>query len=355
MSEENQTQKKLLSICIPTYNRPNKLKRLYDFFLRRALNEYSNQIEIVVCDNSDNKNAQLNQTTLGNSVHYSKNEINLGFSGNLVRCAEEATGQFIWFISDDDLVDWNGFRRLIDYLPYAAEQGIDCIMLPYFTKNNSGEVKIYNDSNSWGKGRDVDIATFVTPLRQLPFVLFSSVVVRLDKKNLNQIAKEFSGNFLIQIPFFFSMLKMESKLHFLDDCVIEFISDSSDGDWRLALMYRYKIDVFLFLKRYGIDVATLMDNGYKEMLLCMLSHRGGIANIEYADKDRWSVLADLGHHLNMKTILLAFALIVPKVLIRQPYIFYQSIKYAQDNRNLSIKTVVSRYKTLQHHTPTNNS
>ena len=60
MSEENQTQKKLLSICIPTYNRPNKLKRLYDFFLRRALNEYSNQIEIVVCDNSDNKNAQLN-------------------------------------------------------------------------------------------------------------------------------------------------------------------------------------------------------------------------------------------------------------------------------------------------------
>lgn len=320
------------------------IRRLYDSFLSRALSEYSNQIEVVVCDNSDYENACLNQVILGNTVNYYKNNINLGFGGNLVRCAEQATGEFIWTISDDDFIKWDGFKDLMDYLSDPKNDGKGCIMLPYYTHDIFGGYLTHNDHKDWGIEGNIDIKTFLSNIDRLPFVLFSSVVVRLDKSKLRWISEKFSGNFLMQIPLFLSMLKNESQIHFLDTCVIELFQGAQDGDWPLVSMYKYKLDVFSFLKsEYNIEVETLKNHGYKEMLLCILSHRAGMNYIPDADKARWPLLADLRQHLNLKAICLAFALIIPKFLFRQPYIIYFSLVDAHASSNHSILAFISRF------------
>ena len=45
-------EKRLLSICIPTYNRNYELKRLYDNFLSVVIDKFRDDVEIIVCDNS---------------------------------------------------------------------------------------------------------------------------------------------------------------------------------------------------------------------------------------------------------------------------------------------------------------
>lgn len=341
----------LLSISIPTYNRPEKIKTLYQTFLSRALQEYGSQIEIVVCDNSDDEKACLNQSILGPKVHYYKNKVNLGFDGNLIQCAKFAKGQFIWFISDDDLILWNGFRSLMDHLLHANNECIDCIMLPYgnddFNKN-----EVLNDQYDWGVKKETNLLTLLKAVgsshHPAPFCLFSTAVLRLNKKRLDLVAKEFQGNILLQIPLFLCMLKPESKIRFLDTVIIQYVANYSIK-WELLTFHNDMKDVLLFIGReYGVDVTKALNQLYDIVLSTILTHRVGICNYRNADIQRWSILKRLPQYLHIKTIILAFMVVMPGILIKIPYIFYLSIHYAYASDDISIKKVISNFNALHH-------
>ncbi|VVB93001.1 Glycosyl transferase family 2 [uncultured archaeon] len=341
----------LLSICIPTYNRPEQIKTLYQTFLSRAFHEYGSQIEIIVCDNSDDEEASLNRSNLGPKVHYYKNKVNIDFHGNIIQCAKLANGQFIWIISDDDLILWNGFQSLMDYLPHASNECIDCIMLPYrnddFNKN-----QILNDQHEWGVEKDTNLLILLNAVgysyNHAPFCLFSNAVIRLNKKRLDWVANEFQGNYNIQIPLFLCMLKPESRLHFLDTVVIQYTATYHIG-LPLPTFYKSMKDVLLFIGReYGVDVTKASDLLYNKILSLIMAHRVGICNYKNTDRLRWSLLTKLPQHLHIKTVILAFMVVMPGILIRIPYIFYLSIHYAYANDELSIKKVISNFNELHH-------
>ena len=68
-------EKRLLSICIPTYNRNYELKRLYDNFLSVVIDKFRDDVEIIVCDNSVPDKANLNEKLFkGTGVIYYANE-----------------------------------------------------------------------------------------------------------------------------------------------------------------------------------------------------------------------------------------------------------------------------------------
>lgn len=341
----------LLSICIPTYNRPEQIKTLYQSFLSRALQEYGSQIDIIVCDNSDEEKACLNQSILGPKVHYYKNKVNIGFDGNIIQCAKLANGKFIWIISDDDLILWNGFQSLMDYLPHAGNESIDCIMLPYrnddFNKN-----EILNDQHEWGVEKDTNLLTLLKSVgssyNHAPFCLFSNAVIRLNKRRLDWVVNEFQGNVMIQIPLFLCMLKPESKLRFLDAVIIQYAA-SYRLEVQLLTFYNDMKDILLFIgKEYGVDVTEAVDLLYNKVLSFMLAHRVGICNYKNADILRWPLLTELPQHLHIKTIILAFLVVMPRILIKIPYIFYLSIHYAYVSDDISIKKVISNFNALHH-------
>lgn len=341
----------LLSICVPTYNRPEKIKTLYQTFLSRALHEYSSQIEIVVCDNSDDEKAFLNQEILGDKVHYYKNNENIGFDGNIIRCTKLAKCEFIWIISDDDLILWNGFQSLMDYLPHASYESIDCLMLPY-SNDNLNIKEVINTYFKWGVEKDTNLLTlvkaFLSSHNLPPFCLFSSAVFRLNKRRVDWVANEFQGNVLLQIPLFLCMLKPESKIRFLDLVIIQYIP-SFRIDCDLLSSYNSMKEVLLFIGReYGIDEAKALNQAYKAMLSGMLSHRIGISNYRNADIQRWSLLAQLNQYLYMKTIILAFMVVLPKILMKIPYLIYLSLQYAYASGDISIRNVISNFNALQH-------
>ena len=341
---------KILSICVPTYNRPDKLKELYHTFLHFALNEYGDQIEVVVRDNSDDENSHINQSVLGSEVRYYKNDTNVGFCGNQIRLVRDANGQFIWIISDDDLILWSGFKHLMDILATANDDGIDCLMLPINYRNMLGD----NAISDGYKKIDSDVRTYVTTLPTVPFGYFAASVIRLNKKRLDWVEKKFHENNILNIPLFLSMLKPESKMRFLDVPIIEY---REDNHWmNIFKFYTDLHEVILFLdEEYHVNKELLLDLAYKESLLMIIIHRVGLRSFLDADAARWPLLAKLDKNLNFKTFLLAIAVIFPKVIIRPIYLFYLSLDHARSHGKISTEQFFYKYKQLHNFISKNNN
>jgi len=91
--------KKILSICIPTYNRGNivfeSIKKLLEF--------NSEDIEIVVCDNGSSDNTySLISSIKDKRLKIYRNDSNMGFIYNLMRVVKLANGYFACTLSDED-------------------------------------------------------------------------------------------------------------------------------------------------------------------------------------------------------------------------------------------------------------
>lgn len=110
------TNQKLLSICIPTYNRADCLKRLLDNIIPQIL-ESEEGVEICISNNGSTDNTReiviKFQEKHPDLIKYHENEEDLGFDRNVFRVVNVAEGEFVWTFSDDDLIVENGFKEVI--------------------------------------------------------------------------------------------------------------------------------------------------------------------------------------------------------------------------------------------------
>ena len=108
---------KKLSICIPTFNRPEKLIKQVMFVLNEIENGIdSDKIEIIIRDNhSDCKsyNKVINKLAKSN-IHLYRNDSNLGLIGNLNALLKDAKGEYVWFIGDDDILHAGIVRKVYE-------------------------------------------------------------------------------------------------------------------------------------------------------------------------------------------------------------------------------------------------
>lgn len=96
-----------LSILIPTYNRCAKLKRLLDILDSEVANSgVSEGITVLVSDNAstDKTHELLSSFSATNfTLRYYRQNINLGFDGNIRFLYEKMETEYGWFFSDDDI------------------------------------------------------------------------------------------------------------------------------------------------------------------------------------------------------------------------------------------------------------
>ncbi|NLK94080.1 MAG: glycosyltransferase [Clostridiales bacterium] len=103
----------LVSILIPTYNRPDYFKEA----LESAINQTYPNIEIIICDDStDNLTEELIKDYLVkyNFIKYIKNESNLGQFENDIKLLSLAKGKYVNFLMDDDLFREDKIEKMMD-------------------------------------------------------------------------------------------------------------------------------------------------------------------------------------------------------------------------------------------------
>ena len=95
----------LISICIPSYNRPKELTRL----LESIHNKHKQLVQIIICEDMAPKRQEIRlvvdnfKNSTSYNVKYSENIENLGHGGNFRECIKKADGEFIIFMGDDDM------------------------------------------------------------------------------------------------------------------------------------------------------------------------------------------------------------------------------------------------------------
>jgi glycosyltransferase involved in cell wall biosynthesis len=111
----------LVSILIPTYNRPEYLRRAVESCLAQTYPHF----EVIITDNSTNDDsARLAAAWNYPRVRYYKNEGNIGAVGSSNRAVSLATGQYIKFLMDDDLLKPRCLELMVKALEENPTTGI---------------------------------------------------------------------------------------------------------------------------------------------------------------------------------------------------------------------------------------
>jgi glycosyltransferase involved in cell wall biosynthesis len=133
----------LVSILIPTYNRPGYFR----LALESALNQTYKNIEIIIGDDStDNETEKLVKKSYLNrysNIKYYHNEKNIGQFDNDLKLYDMATGEFINFLMDDDLFEVNKIQKMMEYFIQDYNKEVSLI---------TSHRKIIDDK---GNGKDI--------------------------------------------------------------------------------------------------------------------------------------------------------------------------------------------------------
>lgn len=107
--------KPLVSILIPTYNRPEYLRRAVESCLAQIYPNY----EVIITDNSTNdESARMAAAWNYPRVRYFKNQGNVGPVASSNRAVSLSSGQYIKFLMDDDLLK----PRCLELMVKALEE-----------------------------------------------------------------------------------------------------------------------------------------------------------------------------------------------------------------------------------------
>ena len=140
---------KILSICIPTYNRPEELRRL----LESVMPQMDERVEFVIGDDGDELvTGKVLADFPGADIIYFKNQKRLGFDANLIAVTARATGEYVWWCGDDDVIAPGAIKRVLSML--LQRYKLDFIWSNYYAfpnekelTRNLGPSHLFRDSN----------------------------------------------------------------------------------------------------------------------------------------------------------------------------------------------------------------
>jgi len=104
----------ILSICIPSYNRANHLRRCLET-ISIAIAKCGGNVEVCISDNGSTDHTQDVINTFKDDLRLitHKNEKNLGVARNILKSVDISSGEFVWLVGDDDLMPANSILNLL--------------------------------------------------------------------------------------------------------------------------------------------------------------------------------------------------------------------------------------------------
>lgn len=172
-----QDENLLLSICIPTYNRSEYLKKSITIIINSIPDEWLKRIELIICDNSEeDESKMLCERILTNwnaSYKYFKNSQNLGMIENWNECIAKSKGEFIYILHDDDFLFKNNFTSVLQTID--ENKTINVFKFSVNLVDDNGK-KIKVERNKVSKILKSDIAV-LNLLQSGSYVRFPSMVV----------------------------------------------------------------------------------------------------------------------------------------------------------------------------------
>jgi abequosyltransferase len=161
----------LISVCIPAYNRAKVLPALLDSVLNQEFDDF----DIVIAEDSSPERPAIAaksieyQQRFGNKVKYYENPRTLGYDGNLRRLIELATGDYVLFMGNDDLLASGALEAVAKAVRSRQDVGVVLRSYSSFVTNPAEvvqEFRYFNEDRVFSPGID----TVVTFFRRCVFI-----------------------------------------------------------------------------------------------------------------------------------------------------------------------------------------
>lgn len=120
-------EEKILTISIPTYNRPEALLSQ----LNALLPQLNDEVALIVRDNNSTYDLRTYAPNLDfKTFEYIRNDHNIGADANIARCLETCETRWLWILSDDDLIKNDALVNIMQTLKLND----DCCYINFQTK-----------------------------------------------------------------------------------------------------------------------------------------------------------------------------------------------------------------------------
>ncbi|MFA4889246.1 MAG: glycosyltransferase family A protein [Candidatus Omnitrophota bacterium] len=126
-----------ISICIPTYNRSDLLRKTLISVMRQTVKPY----EIIVADNCSVDDTARVAKSFPQVMYYC-NEHNLGLAGNSNKCIQLAKGDFVTILHSDDLIAPNWHEYWLSALSRYKDSDVAVFFSSIFTIDSDERAKV---------------------------------------------------------------------------------------------------------------------------------------------------------------------------------------------------------------------
>jgi hypothetical protein len=221
------SERPLLTIAIPTYNRWGCLKQLLEILAPQLAGE--SRVELIVSDNAspdDTPAVVASFREKGLALIYNRNEKNIGADANFVHCFEMARGEYVWIFGDDDIIVPGALQEVLRRLNtrkydllYIQSKGFRGQYQLSSAPKISHKIKVF--------AYPQDFALYVS----IRFTFISGNIFR--KASIEHLPQEnfrkLIGTHLSQLSWMFTLLSGNPQCACLQDRLVATLIDNSGG------------------------------------------------------------------------------------------------------------------------------
>lgn len=213
----------LLTITIPTYNRPKQLLST----LNTLLPQLTPECQILILDNNSVTPIDFVFENITDKINLKRIEIvrnknNIGACANVARCIELCNTPYIWILSDDDFPLPNAIETIIRNIKKQPEIVFFNYYCELFQRNKSRVT--------------VGLVEFINNIDDFSNLLFlSNNIYRMDfiKENI-QYAYQYSNTLAPQIAILLQSLEINSSTKFVAEKIVTWGKSETEGHWSVV-------------------------------------------------------------------------------------------------------------------------
>lgn len=215
----------LLTIAIPTFTRAGYLELNLQRLVEEIRDLDAGMVEVLVSDNhstDDTPGVVARAIAAGLPIRYIRNTVDIGSDANIAQCFNEAQGQYVQIMGDDDLYVRGMLKFLVSKL-LEGEYGVVCLR-SYGYENDyqaefpggHGEAKVYDD-----------VGSFLFTIG--PLITFISGCVFNRRVQQSVDARTFCGSNLVQVHLIVNAMLQVPRNMYLTDYILACKRNNSGG------------------------------------------------------------------------------------------------------------------------------
>jgi glycosyltransferase involved in cell wall biosynthesis len=277
---------KILSVCIPTYNRPECMKNSLTHYAQIIQGgNLEGKVEICISDNSPNDETEkvVRQFSGRLDIRYSRNGNNLGYDRNAVLAVSLASGRFAQLVGDELMYGKQAMEKAVGLLENDEfdslmfdDDGLfpECHGMPYLAKDGS---MFWRKALSyeWVKRRSIT---------HIDFIIIRSSDFREYLKFLGGRIDGFYGLTFIQLSFYFFSFKRSRRV-----CIVDTVNEPVGPNVPESLgVYFPSDDARVIYYKYFFEIRECRKNGI-------------LSEEEYTRFKRNFLLSAITHLLRIRT------------------------------------------------------